>query len=74
MSEQFDPLTGKFSGGAKFYWQTDAGNSRFVIYVGANVFEANYGPPQRIPKITEKLVTGEMKYAVSRPALEQGSQ
>jgi tetrathionate reductase subunit A len=73
MSEQFDPLTGKFSGGAKFYWQTDAGNSRFVIYVGANVFDANYGPPQRIPKITEKLVSGDMKYVVVDPRLSKAA-
>jgi tetrathionate reductase subunit A len=73
MSEQFDPSTGKFSGGAKFYWQTDAGNSRFVIYVGANIFDANYGPPQRIPKITEKLVKGEMKYAVIDPRLSKAA-
>jgi tetrathionate reductase subunit A len=73
MSEQFDPATGKFSGGSKFYWQTDAGNSRFVIYVGANVFDANYGPPQRIPKITEKLVRGDMKYAVVDPRLSKAA-
>lgn len=73
MSEQFDPLTGKFSGGSKFYWQTDAGNSRFVIYVGANVFDANYGPPQRIPKITERQVKGEMKYAVVDPRLSKAA-
>ncbi len=73
MSEQFDPATGKFSGGQKFYWQTDTGNSRFVIYVGANVFEANYGPPQRIPKITERLISGDMKYAVVDPRLSKAA-
>jgi tetrathionate reductase subunit A len=71
MSEQWDGS--KFSGGAKFYWQTDSGNSRFVIYVGANMFDANYGPPQRIPKITEKLVNGEMKYAVVDPRLSKAA-
>jgi tetrathionate reductase subunit A len=71
MSEQWDGS--KFSGGAKFYWQTDAGNSRFVIYVGANVFDANYGPPQRIPKITEKLVNGDMKYVVVDPRLSKAA-
>jgi tetrathionate reductase subunit A len=73
MSEQFDPSSGKFSGGAKFYWQADAGNSSFVIYVGANVFDANYGPPQRIPKITDKLVKGEMKYAVVDPRFSKAA-
>ena len=67
MSEQFDPKTGKFSGGSKFYWQTDAGNSEFVIYVGANMFEGNYGPPQRVPKMTEGNVSGKSKFAVVDP-------
>jgi len=73
MSEQFDPATGKFTGGSKFYWQSDTGNSEFVIYVGANMFEANYGPPQRVPKITEGLVRGEMKYAVIDPRLSKAA-
>jgi tetrathionate reductase subunit A len=71
MSEQWDGS--KFSGGSKFYWQADAGNSEFVIYVGANVFEANYGPPQRIPKITEGLVSGKSKYAIIDPRLSKAA-
>lgn len=68
MSEKWD---GKgFSGGDKFYWQADAGNSDFVIYVGANVFEANYGPPQRVPKITEGVIQGK-KYAIVDPRLNK---
>lgn len=67
MSEQFDPAKGKFGGGDKFYWQSDTGNSDFVIFVGANVFEANYGPPHRTPKIMERVARGEMKYAVLDP-------
>ncbi len=67
MSEQFDPAKGKFSGGQKFYWQGDIGNSEFVIFVGANVFEANYGPPLRTPKLTTRASRGEMKYAVLDP-------
>lgn len=68
MSEQWDGS--KFSGGSKFYWQADAGNSDFVIYVGANVFEANYGPPQRVPKITEGIINGK-KYAIVDPRLNK---
>jgi tetrathionate reductase subunit A len=68
MSEQWDGS--KFSGGSKFYWQADSGNSDFVIYVGANVFEANYGPPQRIPKITEGVIEGK-KYAIVDPRLNK---
>ncbi len=67
LSEQFDPKTGKFTGGSKFYWQTDTANSEFVIYVGANMFDANYGPPQRVPKMTEGNVSGGSKYAVVDP-------
>ena len=71
MSEQWDGA--KFSGGDKFYWQGDTGNSEFVIYVGANMFEANYGPPQRVPKMTEGLVDGSMKYAVLDPRLSKAA-
>ncbi len=70
MSEQFDPQTGKFTGGAKFYWQTDTANSKFVIYVGANMFDANYGPPQRAPKVTDAVVNGH-KFAVVDPRLSK---
>lgn len=73
MSEQFDPVAAKFSGGSKFYWQGDTGNSEFVIYVGANVFEGNYGPPQRIPKMTKGLVEGGSKYAVIDPRLSKAA-
>jgi anaerobic selenocysteine-containing dehydrogenase len=62
MSEQWDGS--KFTGGDKFYWQADLASAEFVIFVEANLFEANYGPPFRIPKITEGLVNGDMKYAV----------
>ncbi len=65
MSEQF--VDGKFSGGAKFYWQADLGNSEFVIFVGANLYEGNYGPPLRVVKITEGLTEGRLKYAVVDP-------
>jgi anaerobic selenocysteine-containing dehydrogenase len=73
MSEQFDAVSGKFTGGDKFYWQGDTGNSEFVIYVGANMFEANYGPPQRVPKMTENLVSGSTRYAVIDPRLSKAA-
>lgn len=65
MSEQF--VDGKFSGGSKFYWQADLGNSEFAIFVGANLFEGNYGPPLRVTKITEGVVSGRLKYVVIDP-------
>lgn len=65
MSEQY--IDGKWSGGSKFYWQGDVGNSTFVIFVGASPFEGNYGPPMRSPRITTGLVDGSLKYAVVDP-------
>jgi len=70
MSARWNPATGSFDSGDKFYWQGDTGNSEFVIYVGANLFEANYGPPQRTPKVTEALVQGR-KFAVIDPRLSK---
>lgn len=65
MSDQF--VEGKWSGGSKFYWQADTGNAEFIIFVGANPFEANYGPPLRVQKLTEGMVDGRMKIAVIDP-------
>lgn len=65
MSEQY--RDGKWTGGNKFYWQGDIGNSEFVIFVGASPLEGNYGPPLRIPKITEGLTSGRLKMAVIDP-------
>lgn len=65
ISDQY--TDGKFTGGQKFYWQADLENSRFVLFVGANLFEANYGPPNRTVRMTENLVTGRTKIAVADP-------
>ena len=65
MSEQYKE--GKWTGGAKFYWQADTGNSEFIIFVGASPLEGNYGPPLRIPKITEGLTSGRLRIAVVDP-------
>jgi len=65
MSDQFSE--GKFTGGSKFYWQADTGNAEFILFVGANPYEANYGPPLRVQKLTEGLVDGRMKIAVVDP-------
>ena len=51
MSDQF--VEGKFTDGSKFYWQADTGNAEFIIFVGANPYEANYGPPLRAVKLTD---------------------
>ncbi|MBI4963760.1 MAG: molybdopterin-dependent oxidoreductase [Desulfomonile tiedjei] len=65
ISEQY--VDGKFTDGKKFYWQADTENSRFIFFVGANLFEANYGPPNRAVRLTGNLVSGYTKIAVADP-------
>jgi tetrathionate reductase subunit A len=65
ISEQY--VGGKFTDGKKFYWQADTENSRFIFFVGANLFEANYGPPNRAVRLTGNLVSGHTKIAVADP-------
>ena len=65
ISEQY--AGGKFTGGQKFYWQADTENSRFILFVGANLFEANYGPPNRAVRLTDNIVNGRTKIAVADP-------
>lgn len=65
MSDQF--VEGKWADGSKFYWQADTGNAEFAIFVGSSPYEANYGPPLRIQKITEGMVDGRMKIVVIDP-------
>ena len=65
ISEQY--VDGKFTDGKKFYWQADTENSRFIFFVGANLFEANYGPPNRAVRLTGNLVSGYSKIAVADP-------
>lgn len=71
MSDQWDPATAKFTGGAKAYWMGDTASADFVIFVGASPFEGNYGPTNRVPRITERLATGELKFAVIDPRLSK---
>jgi tetrathionate reductase subunit A len=65
ISEQY--IGGKFTDGKKFYWQADTENAEFVLFVGANLFEANYGPPNRTVRMTTNLVDGKLKIAVADP-------
>lgn len=65
ISEQY--VDGKFSDGQKFYWQADTENSKFVFFVGANLFEANYGPPNRSVRLTTNLANGFTRIAVADP-------
>jgi anaerobic selenocysteine-containing dehydrogenase len=65
ISEQYKH--GKFTGGKKFYWQADLEHSRYVLFVGANLFEANYGPTNRTARLIKNLVDGTTKIAVVDP-------
>lgn len=65
MSYQFEE--GEWGGSKKFYWQGDTGNAEFILFVGANIYEANYGPPLRGQKITSGLIDGRLKIAVVDP-------
>lgn len=65
MSEQYDG-TG-FKDGQKFYWQVDQENAEYILFVGANLFEANYGPTNRTSRMTDRLVEGKLKFTVLDP-------
>ncbi|MBA4379573.1 MAG: molybdopterin oxidoreductase [Anaerolinea sp.] len=71
MSDQWDGQALKFTGGAKAYWQGDTASAQFVIFVGASPFEGNYGPTNRVPRITDRLAKGELKFAVIDPRLSK---
>ncbi len=65
ISEQY--VDGKFKDGKKFYWQTDLEHARYVLFVGANLFEANYGPTNRTVRLMHNLASGKTKIAVADP-------
>lgn len=65
MSEQY--IGGKWTGGKKFYWQVDTTNSEFVLFVGASPMDGNYGPPRRVPSLTNGVADGRLKIAVVDP-------
>jgi anaerobic selenocysteine-containing dehydrogenase len=71
MSYQFEE--GDWGGSKKFYWQADTGNAEFILFVGANIYEANYGPPLRGQKITSGLIDGRLKIAVVDPRCNKGA-
>lgn len=71
MTDQWDNATSKFTGGSKMYWMGDTASAAFVIFVGASPFEGNYGPTNRVPRITERLASGQLKFAVIDPRLSK---
>jgi tetrathionate reductase subunit A len=71
MSDQYSGAT--WTGGRKFYWQADTEHAEFLIFVGANPLEANYGPPLRAGKLTKGIVTGRLKIAVVDPRFSRSA-
>src|SRR6185369_14022226 len=65
MSEQYVGDT--FKDGQKFYWQPDQENSEYILFVGSNLFDGNYGPPNRTPRMTQRMVDGKLKITVLDP-------
>lgn len=65
LSEQYVGDT--FKDGQKFYWQADQENAEYILFVGANLFDANYGPSNRTPRITQRLADGSLKITVLDP-------
>jgi anaerobic selenocysteine-containing dehydrogenase len=65
MSEQY--AGGTWRDGAKFYWQTELEGAEFVLFVGANLFDGNYGPPNRTARLMPNITSGKTKIAVADP-------
>jgi len=69
MSDQF--VDGKWQRGLKFYWQGDLAGAEFVIFVGANPYEGNYGPTNRALRIADGLDSGRLKFAIVDPRMSK---
>ncbi len=69
MSDQL--ADGKWQKGLKFYWQGDLAGAEFVIFVGANPFEGNYGPTNRSLRIADGLASGRLTYAIVDPRMSK---
>jgi tetrathionate reductase subunit A len=65
MSEQYVGNT--FKDGQKFYWQADQENSEYILFVGANLFDGNYGPTNRTMRMTQRMADGKLKMTVLDP-------
>src|SRR3990172_4206905 len=71
MSEQYE--YNKFGGGQKFYWQGDFENTEYILCVGSNLFDANYGPPNRNVRLIPRLVEGKTKMTVVDPRFNKAA-
>jgi tetrathionate reductase subunit A len=71
LSEQYE--FNKFSSGQKFYWQADTENSEYILSVGSNILDANYGPSNRNLRLMPNLVSGKTKLTVVDPILNKSA-
>lgn len=71
MSEQYE--YNKFGSGVKFYWQGDFENSEYILCVGSNLFDANYGPPNRNLRLVPRLAEGKAKMTVVDPRFNKAA-
>ncbi|MCX8023468.1 MAG: molybdopterin-dependent oxidoreductase [Syntrophorhabdaceae bacterium] len=71
MSEQYE--SNKFTGGGKFYWQADGENAKYILSVGSNLFDANYGPTNRNSRIIPNVVEGKTKLVVVDPRFNKAA-
>ena len=55
----------------KTHLKPDILNSEFIVFFGANPFEAGFGPTSMVEKITKGLVERNFKYAVVDPRLSK---
>ncbi|HLE41283.1 MAG TPA: molybdopterin-dependent oxidoreductase, partial [Nitrospirota bacterium] len=71
LSEQYE--YNKFSGGQKFYWQGDFENSEYILSVGSNLFDANYGPSNRNVRLIPRISQGKVKLVVVDPRFNKSA-
>ncbi len=71
MSEQYQ--NNKFGGGVKFYWQGDFENAEYILCVGSNLFDANYGPSNRNLRLIPRLAEGKAKLTVVDPRFNKAA-
>jgi len=71
LSEQYE--NNKFTGGPKFYWQAEGENARYILSVGSNLFDANYGPPNRNSRIIPNITEGKTKLVVVDPRFNKAA-
>ncbi len=57
----------EMTGHKKDHLKPDSLHSEFIIYFGTGAFEANFGPSNMAPKVTNNLIDGNLKIAVVDP-------